>query len=258
MVISLVTELSFDMRWSSHLSSAALAASLLARDGALAQSSTLFQGATIITFDTTSSQIQVLSNASLLIEDDRIVQIFNNSASASPTNTTEVIDATGKIISPGFVDTHHHLWQTAFKTIASNTTLAEYYQRYGEFGPAIQYFSPDDKYLGQLTGCLELLNAGTTTVLDHAHGDSSNETTDAMLNATLDSGLRSYFALAVHELSNNYTVDDQMYKLESLADDDRLNQASLVWLGLAYDGFFDAPPDMIQRLWNIVRYDYRP
>ena len=27
----------------------------------------------------------------------------------------EIIDCTGKIISPGFVDTHHHLWQTQLK-----------------------------------------------------------------------------------------------------------------------------------------------
>lgn len=30
-------------------------------------------------------------------------------------------------------------------------------------------YTPHDSYLGQLSGCLEALHAGTTTVLDHAH-----------------------------------------------------------------------------------------
>ncbi len=30
-------------------------------------------------------------------------------------------------------------------------------------------YTPEDAYWGQLSGCLEAINAGTTTVLDHAH-----------------------------------------------------------------------------------------
>jgi cytosine/adenosine deaminase-related metal-dependent hydrolase len=30
-------------------------------------------------------------------------------------------------------------------------------------------YAPTDIYWGQLSGCLEALNAGTTTVLDHSH-----------------------------------------------------------------------------------------
>lgn len=30
-------------------------------------------------------------------------------------------------------------------------------------------YSPTDTYWGQLSGCLEAINTGTTTVLDHAH-----------------------------------------------------------------------------------------
>lgn len=56
----------------------------------------------------------------------------------------------GKIVSPGFVDTHRHGWQTAYKTLGSNTTLAEYFDRYGEFTQAGTEFTADDIYLGQV------------------------------------------------------------------------------------------------------------
>jgi cytosine/adenosine deaminase-related metal-dependent hydrolase len=215
--------------------------------------SVLFTDATIITFNVNTSRTEVLHDSSLLVEGDRISQIYNGTAPTSYPNNTEIVNATGKIISPGFVNTHQHLWQTAFKTIASNTTLAEYFQRYGEYGPSIQYFTPEDKYLGQLTGSLEMLNSGTTTVLDHAHGDSSNETADAIFNATLDSQLRTYHAFAIHALGNNFTTDDQMKKLISLAHDPRLSNNSLVSVGLAYDAFDTAPQAVLNQLWSIVQ-----
>lgn len=31
-------------------------------------------------------------------------------------------------------------------------------------------YTPDDMYWGQLSGCLEAIHSGTTTVLDHSHG----------------------------------------------------------------------------------------
>ncbi|KAF2848661.1 Metallo-dependent hydrolase, partial [Plenodomus tracheiphilus IPT5] len=216
-------------------------------------SSILFTDATIITFNNDTLRTEVLYNSSLLIENDKIKAIYNGTNPDSVSSATETIDATGKIISPGFIDTHHHLWQTALKTIASNTTLAEYFQRYGEFGPTIQNFSPEDKYLGQLTGSLELINAGTTTVLDHAHGDSSDETADAIFDATLASQLRTIHAFAIHQLPNNYTLDDQMSKLVALKNDPRLSNNSLVTVGLAFDAFDNTPNSTISQLWDIVQ-----
>lgn len=215
--------------------------------------SILFTNAAIVTFNTSTSNTQLLHNSSILVEGDRISQIYNGTAPKSCPNGTEVVDATGKIISPGFINTHHHLWQTAFKTIASNTTLAEYFQRYGEFSPTVDNWTPEDKYLSQLTGALELLNAGTTTVLDHAHGDSSNEAADAIFNATLDSGLRTYHAFTIHQLPNNYTTQEQIKKLVELARDPRLTNSALVSLGLSYDFFDTSSTDMINRLWDIVQ-----
>ncbi|KAF1945389.1 Metallo-dependent hydrolase, partial [Clathrospora elynae] len=216
--------------------------------------SILFTDATIITFNTSTSRTETLYNSSLLVENDRISAIYNGSATAgSYSNATETVNATGNIISPGFINTHHHLWQTALKTIASNTTLGEYFQRYGEFGPTIQYFTPEDKYLGQLTGSIELLNTGTTTVLDHAHGDSSNETADTIFNATLDSQLRTYHAFAIHQIPNNYTINDQFQKLVALANDPRLSNNSLVKVGLEFDAFESTPSSVVEQLWNIVQ-----
>lgn len=64
-----------------------------------------------------------LPGHSLLIEDNKISQI---SRDIVPSPGAEVIDCTNKIISPGFVDTHHHVWQTQLKGRHANQSYMEY------------------------------------------------------------------------------------------------------------------------------------
>ncbi len=84
----------------------------------------VFRNGTIISWDESSQSIKVLRDSDLLIEGDTITAIGKD---VQVSTDAEVIDATDKILSPGFIDTHTHLWQTAFRTLAPNTTLAEYF-----------------------------------------------------------------------------------------------------------------------------------
>jgi cytosine/adenosine deaminase-related metal-dependent hydrolase len=231
------------MRSAALLSSLALGAS-----GAI-----LYEGATIISFNDTTERLSILNDASMLIEGDTITALGEGSLEYDiPGNTTR-INATGSIISPGFIDTHTHLWQTAFKTIGSNTSLADYFQKFGEYGQSATVFTPEDLYLGQLAGSLERVHVGTTTVLDHAHASWSEEGTDSCVNASVDSGVRTVYAHAIHEVANAWSWDEQITKLQSMTKDQRFNADGLVTLGLAYDRFFDAPASNLSTLWNITK-----
>lgn len=112
--------------------------------------STLFESGTVISYDDAANTIKVLSNASVLVTEDRVAAIFEDAQNITIPSGTERVSAVGKIISPGFVDTHRHGWQTAYKTLGSNTTLAEYFERYGEFTQANTVFTAEDVYLGQV------------------------------------------------------------------------------------------------------------
>ena len=95
---------------------------------------------------------------------------------------------------------------------------------------------------------------GTTTVLDHAHATWSDDFADAAVDATFESGIRSYFAYAVHALPNGYTWADQLAKIRSLAAEERFqDEDGLVRLGLAYDYFFAAPQANITALSTLVQ-----
>ncbi|CAF3489039.1 unnamed protein product [Fusarium graminearum] len=135
-------------------------------------------------------RVQVLDNCDVLISNGFIEQVGKN---IPPVKDTDILDCTDKIISPGFVDTHHHLWQTQLKGYGLDNTWLDYFS--DDLLQSFNY-SPDDSYWGQLAGCLEALDAGTTFVLDHCHGCRTPEHAEAAITALSDSGIRGVFAYA--------------------------------------------------------------
>jgi cytosine/adenosine deaminase-related metal-dependent hydrolase len=105
----------------------------------------------------------------ILVSGSKISKI---AANISPPPGSEVIDCTDNIISPGFVDTHHHVWQTLLKGRHANHTLMQYLPE-GNFTSSLH--TAEDTFWGQLAGCLEMIDCGTTSVVDFAHVNYSPE-----------------------------------------------------------------------------------
>src|SRR4051794_26489890 len=82
---------------------------------------TLVQGGVVID---TAPEVTV-RKVDVLIEDGRIAAVGPGLAAEG----AEVIDATDRIVLPGFVDTHRHLWQTALRGIAVDGDLGMYFER---------------------------------------------------------------------------------------------------------------------------------
>ncbi|KAI0852735.1 Metallo-dependent hydrolase [Daldinia vernicosa] len=199
---------------------------------ALAICTKLLTSGTIIAFDDKTQQLQVIREGSLLIEGDQIISISDVAIPGNISENVEVIDCTDKIITPGFIDTHRHGWQSVFKTLGSNTTLAEYAGRYSAF-VSQPLLSPDDIYISQLAGIHEALNAGVTTILDHAHHTWTREHATAGLNASVDSSARVFFAYAFQNIPG-FTIQDQITHWRELAP---TVSGDLATLAIAYDGW---------------------
>lgn len=214
-------------------------------------STKLLAGGTIIAFDEDTQLLRVVRDGSLLIEGDRIAAVWDTAqaptaADGLPADNVEVIDCTGKILTPGFIDTHRHGWQTAFKTLASNTTLAEYYMRYSAY-VAQPLFTPDDLYTSQLVGLYEALHAGVTTTLDHAHATWTREHAAAGWRAAVDSGARIFFAYALQNFPD-FGIPDQIRHWRELhAPTATAHDGDLATLAIAYDSWTGDPqnPDTV-------------
>jgi cytosine/adenosine deaminase-related metal-dependent hydrolase len=146
----------------------------------------LIQGGHVVTVD---PNLGDLIDGDVLIRDGVIAEVGSQLGASTP--DAEVFDAQGRLVIPGLVDTHRHVWQGAIGGFTPQMTGAGY-------EPAVlrgiaPRHTPDDIYAGTLWGALQALDAGITTIGDWAHNLQSAAHADANLRGLQESGIRGYF-----------------------------------------------------------------
>lgn len=192
--------------------------------------SKLFHNGTILSFDEATESIKILRNASVLVVGDKIEALGENVKAPAD---AEVLDVTGKIIAPGFINTHSHMWQTILRTLAPNTTLAEYFGSYSQQSPIIKSFSGDDIYISCLEGYYEGLNGGVTAYVEHATNAWDLEVVRRGYEAAVDGGARVWWCNGIE--GRDGASDEQQFDLMGKLGDRSSGNHPLVSLGIAYD-----------------------
>ncbi|QNP69660.1 amidohydrolase family protein [Streptomyces roseirectus] len=176
----------------------------------------------------------------VLIEDGRILALGRGLPDAGAT----VIDATDRIVLPGFVDAHRHLWQSALRGAAVDTDLAGYLAALARYGPQ---FTPGAVYAATLAAALECVDSGITTQLDHSHITYSPEHADAAVDALIESGLRAVYGYGTPVTGGDGLDDLYRVRNQRLASD-----RALVTLAYAPLGPSFAPVERITEEWRAV------
>ncbi|MGW2259076.1 amidohydrolase family protein [Streptomyces sp. NPDC001780] len=146
----------------------------------------LFTGATIVTMD---PDLGVIEGGDLLVEGDTITAVGRDLAAGDAV----VVDATGTILSPGFVDTHRHAWEAQLRRIMPDVDDLGGYVMATLVGYATVY-RPEDMYIGTKLAALTAIDSGITTMLDFSHNSRTREHSDAAIEALLDTGIRGVHA----------------------------------------------------------------
>ncbi len=100
-----------------------------------------------------------------------------------------VIDGSGMIVMPGFVETHWHLWSSVTRNMLRDGV--EYFPLKNALMP---HFTPADYSIGNRLGLAEAAAAGLTTVNNFAHSTRTQAHVDAELAAMAASGLRGRYS----------------------------------------------------------------
>jgi cytosine/adenosine deaminase-related metal-dependent hydrolase len=144
----------------------------------------LLRGGHVLTVD---PQLGDIPGGDVLIEGDTIVEVGKDLSADA-----QVIDVSGDIVIPGFVDTHRHTWEAAIRNCAPNATLDDYFvEVLDSFAPL---YRPEDVYASNLAGALECINAGITTLVDWSHINNTPDHPDAGIQGLKEAGIRSLYA----------------------------------------------------------------
>jgi 5-methylthioadenosine/S-adenosylhomocysteine deaminase len=214
----------------------------------------LIKGAYVLTQD---PKLGELAGADVLVEGDTIAAVGHGLSA----DGARVIDATGDVVIPGFIDTHRHTWETSIRTSAPDFALITYFGSIlDKFAP---HYRPDDVYAGNLWGSLECINAGITTLVDWSHIMNTPAHADEAVRGLKESGIRSVFAYGFPNTSlvdwwfgPDYTGSvltsdgDEARRLRTqyFSSDD-----ALITMGLATRGPGFCKPDVVRHDWELAK-----
>ncbi|WP_244788313.1 amidohydrolase family protein [Cupriavidus pauculus] len=146
----------------------------------------LIAGGTVLSMDPTVGDFVT---ADILVEGSKISAIDKRIHAPH----AKRIDATGRIVIPGFVDTHRHAWEGQLRRVNPNSAdLSNYIA--GTHGSFATKYRPRDMYIGNLLTSLGALDAGITTIIDNSHNSRSLEHANAAVDALADAGIRAVHA----------------------------------------------------------------
>lgn len=207
----------------------------------------LIRGGSVVTVD---DRLGTLRRGDVLIEGATIAAVAPRLEAEDAT----VIDASGMIVMPGFVDAHRHSWQAAIKHVAPDADLGTYFTSVlAALAPA---YRPEDVYVGTLLGVLEALDAGVTTLFDWSHIQHTPEHTDAAVQALRDAGARAVFGYGFpntgpewfYESALPHPADARRVRARYFASDDQL-----VTMAMAVRGPELSTMDVTRHDWALAR-----
>jgi cytosine/adenosine deaminase-related metal-dependent hydrolase len=156
----------------------------------------IIRGGAVMTMDPNMPNKGEFPRADVLVVGKKIRAVRPNIHASD----AAVIDARGKIVMPGLIDTHHHQFETATRGVLADSLLFDgldpaitfnYFQK--ELLGFAPVYRPKDVYISELFGGLAQLDAGVTTVHDVSQIHHSPQHSDAAIQALFDTGRRAAF-----------------------------------------------------------------
>lgn len=138
-----------------------------------------------------------------------------------PRDADEIIDATGHIVLPGLVNTHHHFYQTLTRAVpaAQNANLFNWLKT---LYPIWARLTPDDIRISTQTALAELAFSGCTTASDHLYLFPNGSSLDDEIEASGAIGLRlhaSRGSMSLGEKKGGLPPDSVVDTEESILED---------------------------------------
>ena len=139
----------------------------------------------------------------ILIVDDKINKIEKNIVEL---NCDKVINAKGKIVMPGLINTHTHIPMSIFRDTLDGYGLQEWLN--DKIWPMEEKLNEEDIYYASLLSCIEMIRSGTTTFNDQYF------MADSTIKAALETGIKVHCTRVLMDIDGS--MDKRQSDLEEL------------------------------------------
>ncbi len=177
------------------------------------------------------SMVSPISKADLLIEDNRISEIGIIDREAD-----KVIDATGKVIMPGFINAHAHSAMSLFKGYSDDLELMDWLQKVWKIEDLM---TPEDVYYASLIAIVEMIKSGTTTFADHYFFEE--ETAKALTKIKM----RAMLARCI--ISDGEEADKRIVEAENLYNEWHNKENERIKICVGAHATYTCPPETIKK-----------
>ena len=172
------------------------------------------QAQVVLTMDDARSE---LADTDILISDGVIAGIGQNLVAEG----AEVISANGCVVTPGLVNTHHHLYQTLTRAVPGGQD-ALLFGWLKTLYPIWSRFGPEEMFVSAQIGLAELALSGCTMTSDHLYLYPNGARLDDTIAAAQEVGMRFHptrGAMSIGESAGGLPPDSLVEKEAAILDD---------------------------------------
>lgn len=168
----------------------------------------------------------------ILIEDGKIKEIGKKLDVADG----EVIDAAGKIVMPGFINTHTHIAMSIFRETLDGYSLQDWLEK--KIWPMEDKLTPDDIYHASLHSFAEMVKTGTVMANDQYFMPESS------FKAANRIGVRLMATRTVFDVSNN--ADEMLAQQEELIKNYK-GKYETIYLNVGIHGLYTTGAETVEK-----------
>jgi cytosine/adenosine deaminase-related metal-dependent hydrolase len=202
-----------------------------------------------------------IENGGVFIRDHALEQV--GETDELPGNADKVLDASGMVVLPGLINTHHHMYQTLTRALPGSQD-AELFDWLVRLYPIWGEMDDEAVFISTQVAMAEMLLSGCTTTTDHLYIYPNNATLDSCVRAASELGVRFHptrgsMSLGTSKggLPPDHVVEDEE---DILKDCQRVIERyhdpepySMLRIGLAPCSPFSVTPDLMREAAALAR-----
>lgn len=193
----------------------------------------LIKNATLISMSEKREKIE--ENIDIEIIDNRIVKICKD---IEINDIDKVIDANGKVVMPGLINTHAHVPMSIFRETVDGYNLQDWLTK--KIWPMEDKLTNEDIYYASYLSFLEMIKTGTTTINDMYF------MTEDIIKAAVECGIRLQTTRTLMDAGSDALGEERLSELKELIEKYK-NYNDCITLNVGIHGLYTSSREYVQK-----------